>query len=133
MSCFRALALLPALLAAAPLSADPLTAEEFEARTEGRTITYSAYGQPYGVEQYLPGRRVIWAFEGGECKRGTWFQQDQMICFDYRDENGLQCWTFHAAPEGLSARFMGDAEGEPLISLQESSEPLICPGPDLGV
>lgn len=145
MTPFRFLLLLSGVLAAAPLAAeplpdlltaplpDPLSAEDFDARTRGRTITYSAFGQPYGVEQYLPGRQVVWAFEGSACKRGTWFQHDRMICFDYRDDSGLQCWTFHDTKAGLIARFMGDATGEPLISLQESTEPLICPGPDVGV
>ncbi|MCL7464377.1 hypothetical protein [Phaeovulum sp. NW3] len=119
--------------AAPPLHTAPLDAAEFDARTQGRTITYSAYGQPYGVEQYLPGRRVLWAFEGGACKEGTWFQQGEMICFDYRDDGGLQCWTFHDTPEGLMARFLGDPGAEPLVSLSESPEPLDCPGPEVGV
>lgn len=111
----------------------PLNAEAFDARTLGRTITYFSGGQPYGVEQYLPGRRVLWAFTADICKEGTWFQAGAFICFDYKDENGLQCWTFHDAPQGLVARFQGDSGSEPLISLQESPEPLACQGPDLGV
>lgn len=117
----------------AALAEPPLSAEEFDARTIGRTITYSAFGQPYGVEQYLPGHKVIWAFAEGECKEGTWFQDGDYICFDYRDDSGLQCWTFHDTPEGLMARFLGDDENEPLVSLSESTEPLSCQGPEVGV
>ena len=110
----------------------PLDAEGFDARTVGRTITYSAGGFAYGTEQYLPGRKVLWAFEGDICKEGTWFQDGQYICFDYQDENGLQCWTFFDTPQGLMARFRGDPASEPLVSLGESPKPLSCQGPDVG-
>lgn len=124
-------------LAALPaLSQDlgpPMDAAAFEARTQGRTITYSIAGQPYGIEQYLPGRRVLWAFAEGECKEGDWFQADQFICFDYRDAHGLQCWTFHDQGGELVARFRGDDANAPLVGLTESTEPLACQGPDIGV
>ncbi|MDD8023888.1 MAG: hypothetical protein PHX82_12345 [Paracoccaceae bacterium] len=130
--------LICALCAAAPGRAQdtsalkPLTAMEFDARTVGRTITYSVSGQPYGVEQYLPGRRVLWAFTESECKEGTWFQAGEQICFDYQDDSGLQCWTFFATDQGLSAKFQGDDAAEPLVSLNESPAPLACRGPDIG-
>lgn len=111
----------------------PMTAAQFDARTRGKTITYSAGGRPYGIEEYRPGQKVVWAFEGAECREGDWFQRDDQICFDYHDDSGLQCWTFHDAAGGLVARFEGGTADEPLISLQESSEPLNCPGPDIGV
>ena len=132
-----ALAALPALAQEAPPSAPetgpPLSAEAFDARTVGRTITYSSAGLPYGVEQYLPGRRVLWAFAEGECKEGTWFQAEELICFDYEDENGLQCWTFFDTADGLIARFEGRTDQAPLVSLTESPEPLACQGPEVGV
>lgn len=134
------LSLLAALLLAAPALAAPALAQEgtpldaqgFDARTVGRTITYSAGGFAYGTEQYLPGQKVLWAFEGDLCKEGTWFQDGAYICFDYQDENGLQCWTFFDTPEGLTARFRGDPASEPLVSLVESPKPLACQGPDVG-
>ncbi|MBK5946752.1 hypothetical protein CCR83_09980 [Rhodobacter veldkampii DSM 11550] len=133
----RAPALLPALgliLLALPLGAETaMTAAEFDARTLGRTITYSQSGVIYGVEQYLPGRQVRWAFEGGECKTGHWFEQGGMICFTYDNQPELQCWTFHDQPEGLMARFWGAPDDTPLISLEESADPLACAGPDIGV
>ncbi|RWR35156.1 hypothetical protein D2T29_01410 [Sinirhodobacter populi] len=132
------LALLP--LTSAPGAAQPpaqigppMTAEEFDARTRGKTIEYTAQGQPYGVEEYRPGRKVVWAFEGDDCREGDWFQRDDQICFDYHDDTGLQCWTFHDSPDGLVAFFEGRNDGDPLISLRESTVPLNCPGPDLGV
>ncbi|WP_406721064.1 hypothetical protein RPE78_01765 [Thioclava litoralis] len=112
----------------------PLDAAGFDARTTGKTITYSANGQAYGIEQYLPGHKVLWAFTESACKVGTWQQQGEEICFDYQDENGQQCWKFYDTDKGLKAQFMGDGGmSEPLISLSESETPLNCPGPDIGV
>ena len=45
--------------------AGQLSPEEFERATEGRTLFYANDGQIYGVEEYLPGRRVIWSFDDG--------------------------------------------------------------------
>lgn len=129
--------LLPLLAVLVPLTAPaqdlaPLDAAGFDARTQGKTITYSAGGVPYGTEQYLPGHRVIWAFTAEDCRAGTWFQQGEEICFDYGDESGLQCWQFFDTPAGLSARFAGSPESDPLVSLAETAEPLACPGPKIG-
>lgn len=131
----RAAAALALLLAgtAAPAADRPLTAEEFDALSVGRTMHYSAYGEPYGVEQYLPGRRVLWAFVGAECKKGHWYEEAGNICFVYEDIPEPQCWTFFDTAQGLMARFRGDPAEEPLVAVEESREPLVCAGPDLGV
>ena len=125
-----ALALLAAPAAALETGA-PLTAEEFEAYVTGRTLTFGIDGRPYGIEQYLPGRRVIWAFIGEECREGSWFPIGQEICFEYDEEPGrLHCWTFFAGPEGLIARSEG---GGDLVEVQRSEAPMYCPGPEVGV
>ena len=41
---------------------EPLDGAEFEAFATGKTLSYAVGGIVYGAEQYLPGRRVIWAF-----------------------------------------------------------------------
>lgn len=131
------LPLLCLLLATPAIAQDdpgaPMTAEEFDARTLGKTITYSAGGTPYGIEEYRPGHKVVWAFAEGDCREGDWFQQGDQICFDYHDETALQCWIFRDSPAGLTAQFQGDAQSEPLVSLTESDKPLNCPGPEVGV
>ncbi len=111
----------------------PLTPEEFDALSRGRTLTYAAGGQIYGIEQYLPGRKVRWAFVGDICKEGTWFPDGEDICFAYDGLPDLQCWTFYDTPEGLTARFRGDPASEPLVAIDDSPEPLGCAGPDVGV
>ncbi|SOC08820.1 hypothetical protein [Rhodobacter maris] len=127
------LAAVPVLASAEDLG-PPLTAEEFDALTLGKTITYTAEGEVYGIEEYRPGHKVVWAFAEGDCQEGDWFAQGEQICFDYHHaEVGLQCWTFHHGPEGLVAWFEGRQDGEPLVSLRESTVPLNCPGPEIGV
>ncbi|HEY0213164.1 MAG TPA: hypothetical protein VGC40_06205 [Paenirhodobacter sp.] len=131
------LALLPASFAVAQSApaqlGPPMTADQFDERTRGKTIEYSAQGQPYGTEEYRPGHKVVWAFEGDECREGDWFPRGEQICFDYHDETELQCWTFHDTPGGLVALFEGQDQGQPLMSLRERATPLNCPAPDLGV
>jgi hypothetical protein len=122
------------LLLALPATAQtPLTAAEFEAYATGKTLSYAQGSDIWGTEQYLPGRKVIWAFADSECQRGTWFEDNGLICFQYEAEPGPQCWSFFREPDGLRALFMGDPSGNPLSEVAQSDKPLICPGPDVGV
>lgn len=111
----------------------PMTAAEFDAATVGRTLYYNSGGLSYGVEQYLPGRKVIWAFLGDDCRKGEWYEDQGFICFVYEDNPDPQCWTFFDSDEGLLARFRGDPFGLPLIAVEESPEPMECLGPNVGV
>jgi len=110
----------------------PLTGGEFEARTTGRTMTYAVDGKVYGTEQYLPGNRVIWAFEGDDCVRGTWEETAGRICFLYEDDPEPACWQFFDDGGRLTARFDGDPEGARLKEVAQSPEPMNCPGPEVG-
>ena len=133
--CIAAL-LVPAQLAADELtsSSRPMTAAEFEAYTTGKTLTYAHKGAtPYGAEAYLPGRRVEWAFDGGECKTGQWFEDLGLICFVYEDNPTAQCWSFFQTPQGLTAQFENEENASPLYEIEQSDEPLFCPGPQVGV
>ena len=123
-------------LAAGPaLSQEPMTAAEFEAYVTGKTLYYSQTGTEYGVEEYHPGRRVTWSFLDGACREGIWYQRADMICFDYADAIGTQCWRFYPIADGLRAEFAGPAapEGDavPYVA-RERDEPMVCLGPDVG-
>ena len=119
---------------ASPLAAqDILGPEAFERYTTGKTLTYSTEGMVYGAEQYLPNRRVIWAFVGKPCKYGTWYPRDEEICFVYDTDPDAHCWTFFQTGSGLRAQFSGDPPGAALVELAQSTDPLVCPGPDVGV
>ena len=127
-----ALALLPVLPPALIAADAPLSAEEFAAYATGKTLTYAHKGRIFGTEEYLPNRRVRWAFTGGECKIGHWYQEGSAICFVYEDPSDPQCWEFRQTSSGLTARYLGES-GTELSEVQQSDRPLSCPGPDIGV
>jgi hypothetical protein len=127
------LALILTLMPALALAETPLNGADFEARVEGRTLTYSYGGQPFGTEQYFPNRRVAWAFTGDDCVYGRWYEEGSAICFLYEDSPEPQCWQFFDRQGRLVAQFMGDGAGTELSEVAQSDGPLSCPGPDVGV
>lgn len=110
----------------------PLTAQEFDDYTRGKTLSYSMWGQEYGKEQYFANRRVVWAFSGEECHWGTWHEEAGNICFVYDDDPTLKCWQFVKGEKGLRATFLGDGSNTELAEVAQSTEGLGCPGPDVG-
>ncbi|MBV0913993.1 hypothetical protein [Anianabacter salinae] len=122
------------LIAPTALMAEtPMTASEFEAYVTGKTLTYAEGGIVYGIEEYLPNRRVRWAFTEDECREGEWFEAGEAICFVYEDNLEPQCWTFYDRPGGLAAKFENVDDGRELYEIGQSPEPLFCPGPEVGV
>ncbi len=121
-------------LLATTATADPLlTAEEFDALTLGRTMTWAEYGQVYGVEQYLPGRRVRWTVLGDDCKLGHWYADGPAICFLYEDNPTPACWEISLSGSGMEALDTDDPpESEPVV-IEDTSEVMPCFGPEVGV
>ena len=110
-----------------------MTAAEFDAYATGKTLTYARDGAVWGAEQYLPDRKVVWAFTAEECRTGYWYDENAQICFVYEFRDDPQCWYFYQSATGITARFAEDAEGSPLAEVAQSTGPLGCAGPDLGV
>ncbi len=110
-----------------------MSAVEFDGYTQGKTLYFNSGGVSYGVEEYLPNRRVRWAFLDGECKEGSWYASGEQICFEYDDGTGPQCWTFFQSADGLRARFQDDEPGGELYEAKQSTEPMLCLGPKIGV
>lgn len=128
----KLLAFLASLLPGAVAAGQPMSASEFEAYVTGRTLTYNSAGAPYGIEEYLKNRRVRWAFLGGECVEGSWYEANGQICFLYENDLAPQCWTFERAGGGLVARFQSDPEEPAVYEAKQSSEPMVCLGPRVG-
>lgn len=123
-------------IAAPAMAADAegtMSAADFESYVEGRTLTYHDGGVAYGIEQYLPNRRVRWAYLGDECWDGYWYQDGADICFVYQENPEPKCWRFSQRNGRLSAIFMGAENGQELYEVENSDEPLACLGPDVGV
>jgi hypothetical protein len=130
-----AAALVVTLAAAAPAPAEtPLSGAAFDALTRGRTLTFGIGGTVFGIEQYLPGRRVIWAFIGEPCRHGLWAEtQPGTICFVYDHDPAKHCWQFFDDDGRLRARFMGDPPMPDYVQIDEIKGPIPCPGPAPGV
>jgi hypothetical protein len=130
----RHLALLAVCLS--PLSAwaePPLSGAAFEAYVTNKTITYDYGAGLLGTEQYLPGRKVRWAFEDESCMIGSWYEDGSNICFQYEDGSGPQCWRFERSGAGLRAQFVSEPGGMVITELESSNKPLACSGPEVGV
>ena len=128
-----ALALALTLAASAVWGETPMSAEAFERYVTGKTLSYAEGGVSYGKEEYLPNRRVRWAFDGDVCHDGVWYEQGGLICFVYDHDPTPQCWSFFEGDNGLIARFEAPDGGRLLYEASRTSEPLYCPGPDVGV
>lgn len=120
------------VLAASPVCAQ-MSAEAFDAATRGKTLFYGSNGEPYGVERYLPDRRVIWSFLDGRCKEGMWYPEGGQICFVYEDQGAPQCWVFSQRAEGLAARFEGRGDVIDLYAAEDLGREMLCLGPEVGV
>ncbi len=129
----RLLFFLALMLASPVMAQQTLSGAEFDALTKGRTFSYTVDGESYGAEQYLPERGVQWSFEQGQCLHGTWFEQNDEICFVYDDDPIPVCWRFYLDESGLSAELAQDPVGSRRYMAHEQSQNLSCPGPKVGV
>lgn len=111
----------------------PMTAAEFEAYATGKTLSFAQGSEVWGSEQYLADRKVIWAFTEDDCQYGQWFADGEDICFAYENDPTPQCWRFYMESGGLRAEFVDDPENTTLSEVTQSTEPLQCSGPDVGV
>ncbi len=134
---FLLLTLIPSALLADPPSVmpqndlgAPLSGPEFEAYATGKTLYYAQGGAIWGAEQYLPGHQVLWAFTDQPCENGQWFEDHGAICFVYEGKPDPNCWLFYHGASGLIARFTGG--GGLLSEVEQSLEPMNCPGPQVG-
>ncbi|MEH6835587.1 MULTISPECIES: hypothetical protein [Falsihalocynthiibacter] len=120
-------------LATDVLDLETLGEKSFSAYVTGKTLTYSKNGQVFGVEEYLPDNHVRWSFNDGECQDGTWFAQNDEICFIYDGPTVPQCWSFSVGSNGLIAHYENAPTSDELYETARSSTPLYCKGPDVGV
>lgn len=121
------------LLAAAPAFAEaPLDADQFDALTLGRTMTWAESGTVYGTEEYLPNRRVRWKALGDDCKLGNWYAEGDAICFRYEDDPEPDCWIIKGSREGLLAHYLTSPPGTAPVVVEDTPGPLSCPGPEVG-
>lgn len=116
------------LCLAAPAAAqNAMTAEEFEAYATGKTITFRTDLTPeFGVERYLPGRRVMWSTFDGICQYGVWFESKGNICFRYEHDPEHKCWAIYDEPDGLRGVYTTVPNTTVIYEVLDREDPLIC-------
>jgi len=106
---------------------DGMTGAEFDAYVTGRTITFRTDLNPsYGIERYLPGRRVMWSTFDGICQYGVWFESKGDICFRYEHDPEHKCWTIYDEPGGLRGVFTTRPNTTVIYEIPDREDPLIC-------
>ncbi len=114
-------------LAAPAYAEDSMTGAEFDAYVTGKTITFRTELNPaYGVERYLPGRRVMWSTFDGICRYGVWFESKGDICFRYEDDPEHKCWTMYNDPDGLRGIYTTNPFSTIIFEVLGREDPLIC-------
>lgn len=121
------------LALAAPAKAETvLTPADFEAFAQGSTVYFSRHGKPYGAEQYLRNRKVIWAFADGTCEFGEWFPDGDRLCFQYEHQSSPLCWNYLQTDAGKVVRVVGDDPENDLLVAGQDREHLKCAAPNVG-
>ena len=118
------------LAVAAPAAAQsPMSGAEFEAYVTGRIMSFGSEGDPtFGVEQYLPNRRVIWSTGNGECTNGVWYESKGDICFRYDGDPEAKCWAIYEEETGIRAVFTTRPSTTVIFEAEDFTVPLICDG-----
>ena len=122
-------AALAILALATPAVAEPVTAREFAAHVEGRTVAFETPdGAFFGAERYLPGGDVLWSTGPGDCLTGRWAEIGGQICFFYDGRDGGVCWVVELRDDRLVS-FATDSG----LTVLERPGPaaLDCDAPDL--
>ncbi len=108
--------------------------DAFDAFSVGTTITYNRWGEFYGAEQHFKNRKVLWLRRDGTCSPGSWTSEGQMICFTYEDQPGQEhCLHVVDTDRGRAHRFLGAPPEDDLYVVGQTSTPLSCKGPEVGV
>lgn len=114
-------------IASAATAETPMTGAEFDAYATGRILSFGTEGDPtFGVEQYLPGRRVIWSTGNGECRNGVWYESKGDICFRYDDDPEPKCWAIYRDDTGIRAVFTTRPDTTVIFEANDDTVPLIC-------
>lgn len=130
---FALIALVASALSTSALAEEWLPPAKFQAMVEGKaTVVADAYGDSFGTEYFLPGRRVIWQYSSDKsCLFGTYAPQRDAICYTYDTYDGglANCLRYRPDGAGLAGVEWNDGiEGETFTLTITDSKPPNCPG-----
>jgi hypothetical protein len=120
------------LFATAALAQTPMTADDFETWSTGKTLDYFDGTSFWGSEQHMAGRATLDADASGACLKGSWYPRGDDICFVYELSPGPHCWRFLRDGDMVFAQLIDDPDA-PRFSVTLSDAPISCIGPDVGV
>lgn len=109
--------------------------DTFRSLSVGKTFYFYRNGVFFGAEQFLKNQKSLWQFQDGtsECLNGTWFADDDYICFTYVQDPRVQCWNFIQKSAGFSVRGKGETPDMDIDLSHIDDKPLDCAGPGFGV
>jgi len=114
-------------MASSALADERIGAAEFDAHVTDRTITFRTELNPlYGIERYLPGRRVMWSDLSGTCQYGVWFESKGDICFRYEGDPEHKCWAIYLENGIMRGVYTTRPPFTEIFEVPEADEPLIC-------
>ncbi len=125
--------LAPALLAPAAFAQTPMSPDDFDTWSTGKTLDYSVDGRIIGSESYASDRQVRDADTGGPCLDGSWSASGDQVCFVYPARDGVHCWTYWREGDAVFAKPVTADPADPPQRVTVADAPLDCPGPDVGV
>ena len=115
------------LLASPAMAQDTMDAADCDAHVTGRTITFRTPDNPsYGIERYLPGRRVMWSSFDGTCQYGVWFESKGQICFRYEGDPEHKCWLMYDEPGGMRGVYTTRLPATVIFEDPNRDDPLVC-------
>lgn len=129
---------LAAELPSALTSAPAMTGADFESYATGKNMEIGFVGAgAYGIEHYLPNRRVLWHREGDEeCQTGVWYEQKWQglpsICFVYKHNPEHQCWLLYNEGDSIRTYNLKHPTPQMEYTLAVTSDPMPCYSPFLG-
>jgi hypothetical protein len=109
------------------IAQDAMNATEFDDYVTGKTITFRTELNPeFGIERYLPGRRVMWSTFNGICQYGVWFESKGDICFRYEGDPEHKCWEIYGEADGLRGVYTTNPNTTVIFEVPDRQDPLIC-------
>ncbi|MEO1562727.1 MAG: hypothetical protein AAFR98_04765 [Pseudomonadota bacterium] len=126
---------LSAAFVSAPLAAQEriIGVDEFESISRGLTQYFYRDGEFFGAEQFFENNQTIWMFANGQCEAGTWWEEEDYICFQYETLPEAQCWHMIEKDGTYFAR-LRDADPNFDLELRfVDRSDIPCEGPNLGV
>jgi len=115
------------MLCAPAQAQEAMNGAEFDAYVTGRTITFRTTTNPeFGVERYLPGKRVMWSAFDGTCQYGVWFESKGDICFRYEGDPEHKCWAIFDEANGLRGVYTTRPNTTVIYEVLGRDDPLIC-------